>query len=168
MQTTPYKIEEIEVGILRTEKIRSVKMTRARFIEIVEETLMGYSPDVHDELMPVAKTMPRFPFSAWINPERGCGCVVGEYLVATSEITRHNLAIEFNHVDTYSTISRMLRSNPIGKELMDFGSAIDTALANELKHSGLVDTNWEDVDLEDELGDEIEIDGYVDSIEIID
>lgn len=167
MQTTPYKIEEIEVGILETQMIRSVKMSRARFVEIVERTLEAYSQEVHDELMPVAKTMPRFPFSAWINPERGCGCVVGEYLVATSEINRYNLAIQFDNVDTYSTVSRMLRNNPIGSELMDFGSAIDIALAKELQINGLIDTNRDEVNLEDEDVDDDEVTDYVDSIEII-
>lgn len=168
MQTTPYKIEEIEVGILETQKVRSVEMSRERFVEIVEQTLDDgeYSDDVRDELMPVATTMPRFPFSAWINPKRGCGCVIGEYLVATSEIDRYNLAIEFDipmHRQI-NTVDSLLRKNPLGEELQRFGGDIDDAMKKEIFRAGLVDMDGGEAD----MAHAEETDMFVESVEIVD
>lgn len=168
MQTTPYVIEEIEVGILETQMIRSVNMSRERFLEIVEQTLDNgeYSDAVSEELIPVAQTMPRFPFSAWINPERGCGCIVGEYLVATSEIDRYNLAIEFDvpMSDQFNTVSRLLSQNPLADQLQSFGGDIDEAIKNEIYHRGAVHVNGND----SRIYDKEDVDMVIDSVEIID
>lgn len=165
MSVKPYEIEEIEVGILEMEKVSSVRMSRERFVALVEELLESgeYGDSVRDKLIPVADTMPRFPFGAWITPERGCGCVVGEYLVATSEIDRFNLSRMLRQGNQMETVQMLLENNPDGEELQRFGGDIDDKLKRELfnygLHSPVFDTCLEFID---------DVTIYVRSIEIID
>lgn len=165
MSVEPYEIEEIEIGILVKEQVPSVRMSRERFVELVEELLESgeYGDSVRDKLIPVADTMPRFPFGAWITPERGCGCVVGEYLVATSEIDRFNLSRMLRQGNQMETVQMLLESNPDGEELQRFGGDIDDKLKRELfkrgLHSPIFNTCLEFID---------DVTIYVRSIEIID
>lgn len=131
-QDYTYEVETLNIGILNQMPVRSVRMPREQFVALVEHTLTdrGYSDAVRDEVMPVARQMPRFPLGSWLDRDRGCGCVVGEYLVATGEIARAELARRINDDD--STVRVLLRDNPDGPALEDFGYSIDAAVKNEV------------------------------------
>jgi hypothetical protein len=167
MKEGMYKVEKIDVGFLEVEKVRSVKMPRARFVEIVEETLDdgNYTTVVRDELMPVAQTMLRFPIGSWIDPNRGCGCVVGEWLVATSELKRAAVAqmFEGSRHDQLASVEHLLAENPHGAELQNFGGDIDVAISREIVSRGV-----EDDDMDTSWIDEDSVNTYVDSVEIVD
>lgn len=131
-QDYTYEVETLNIGILKQMPVRSVRMPRDRFVALVERTLTdrGYSDAVRDEVMPVAGQMPRFPLGMWLDEDRGCGCVIGEYLVATGEIARAELVRRIN--DNDATVRVLLRDNPNGPALEDFGYAIDDAVKNEV------------------------------------
>jgi hypothetical protein len=138
-----YETKLRTVGILKPQEVVSVDMPRARFMEIVEATLADFAP-LTDELLPVAATMPRFPMSEWQHTERGCGCVVGEYLIATSELSRAELAnneIAKNawcdecyddEMPDFVTVDSLLNKRPDSSMLFKFGCEIDHALRSEI------------------------------------
>jgi hypothetical protein len=127
-----YVVETLVLGELTQEEVTAVRMPRARFMEVVEGVLESF-PDLRDELLPVAQSMPRFPMNTWVDPTRGCGCVVGEYLVATSEMDRAALARESSRGEAQERIREMLFANPNGSELIQFGSDVDERLRDELE-----------------------------------
>lgn len=165
MNRTPYEIEWIEVGILKKEEVASIRISRERFIELVTETFYdgGYKGSVQDKLMPVALTMPRFPLQAWLTYDRGCGCVVGEYLVATSEIDRFNLSrlIYTGRKGQMATVEELLAQDPDGIELARFGGDIDDTMKQEIFRCGLTNDYISMYSPED-------VTRYVRSVEIID
>lgn len=166
-KTEPYEIEEIEVGILKTEHVASVKMPRERFIKLVSELIDegSYSDSVRNKLMPVAESMPRFPLTAWITEERGCGCVVGEYLVATSEIDRANLSrlIHQGTSNQITTVEKLLSQDPDGTELARFGGDIDEKVKQEIFSRGL-----DSMSFDTDMYDWESVTCYIQSVEIID
>lgn len=164
MHSAPYRVEEIEVGMLAQETVRSVKMPRERFLEIVEKTLLkgGYE-SIREDMMKTASAMPRFPLSMWLNPERGCGCVVGEYLVAKSELDRAAYIASNTHDGSIVMIDELLEENPLEEELVTFGNAIDRAIARELMNVGIIDNN-----VNCYISASYNVPDYVDSVEIVD
>lgn len=161
--TEPYTVEVIHDGILVQEDIRVVKMPRSRFLELVAELLAveRYSM-LEAAMLPVAQRMIRFPLGTWINQTRGCGCIVGEYLVAQPEIDRHNLATVVGRRS--EGIENMIRARPHGRLLIDFGSDIDVNLTTHLADVGVnvVDRDGRAFLAEDTL----EIEDCVDAIEL--
>lgn len=141
--STAYKTE---VGYLDKEEVLVAEMPRSDFIELVEEAInktinreyierkhMG--PWLRDELLEVAETMERFPLGQWINASRGCGCLVGEYLIAQSEVDRAKIIAESGK-QTYTTgvgvsadsVRHMLAERCSVSQLevlMDVGGVID-------------------------------------------
>lgn len=126
-----YVVETMVLGELAQEEVTAVRMLRARFMEVVEGELEDY-PDLRDELLPVAQSMPRFPMATWIDERRGCGCVVGEYLIATSELDRAGVTRRLE----VSGISALLDELENGRRLIDFGERVDDALRNEIGTRG--------------------------------
>jgi len=162
----PYKITEREVGMLAKQKVSSVDMPRKRFLEIVEEELQNelYAP-IREEMLSTARTMQRFPLSTWVNEDRGCGCVVGEYLIARSEMERAEFFKENSDKEGWFVgIDILLDENPLGHELSKFGVAIDNKMITEVMHIGAFDEDGELMWLDDR-GDVLDV---VESIEIID
>lgn len=134
-------IEQIEMGITHRETVPAVRMEREIFMEIVKQALGDYSPALAERLLPIAQTMTTFPISAWINLSRGCGCVVGEYLVAAEIIERDS------HY-TSNGIMELLADDPNGSELVDFGEDIDTRLYNYVT-ARVSSTSWYAILIED-------------------
>lgn len=136
-----YTVQIEKVGILKPEDVRTVHMERKTFLNIVKRTVKECFDDsdtqkaVRKEIMPTAQTMPRYPLGRWFT-DRGCGCVVGEYLVAKAEMDRAALVEKFND---QVGISTMLGENPLSYELQRFGYAIDSALENHLRQEGVGD-----------------------------
>jgi hypothetical protein len=126
--------------------VRSVLMPRADFLALVEDEIDTgpYAGDARDglrrELLPVAKSMPRFPLGTWLDEERGCGCVVGEYLVARQEIDDFNarvvVADAVGDNGQLTTVRNLLRENPLGDALFEFGNRIDGRMRNLLRDDG--------------------------------
>ena len=136
---TEYVITRRLVGILNEESVTSVDMPRARFIELVEEEINKFAYEewpedeveaLRREVMPVAQSMPRFPLQTWMNSTRGCGCVIGEYIVATSELDRSAINCMLGRGTT--SIQILLSKNPHADILLSFGYAIDNAVTAEV------------------------------------
>lgn len=127
-----YTVERMVLGELAREEVTAVRMPRARFMEVVESVLEDY-PDLRDELLPVAQSMPRFPMGTWINATRGCGCVVGEYLIAASELDRAGIVREYPEHWGGVDIDALLCQRPNGKRLLGFGNSLDGALGRILR-----------------------------------
>lgn len=121
-----YVIERAMIGHLRQEEIDVVRMPRARFLAIVDGLLDEDYPELRDKLWPVAEAMPSFPLGEWINQTRGCGCLVGEYLIATSELDRVTVAGGPSVVD-------LIAEDPQGSWLIEFGEEIDRRLKDEVR-----------------------------------
>jgi hypothetical protein len=140
----PYTIDLMAVGILEPQTIYSVYMPREDFLEVFDETLRYFSAevanDLDNELRPIAETMPRFPMSAWIAPTRGCGCVVGEYLIARAELDRAAFIEDAfgPHPPNNRDIKVMLDDNPLGEHLLGFGNRIDAQLKGHLERYELL------------------------------
>jgi hypothetical protein len=144
-----YEVEEIEVGQVNRQIVPAVRMPRETFVGLVRTLLDegGYRRDgdlhafretgIADKLLPVAQTMPVFPLGAWIAPGRGCGCVVGEYLVASNLIDRTEAAEYFVPADT---IEELLREDPDGYALTRFGGQIDASVRDHLYVRGTTRT----------------------------
>lgn len=131
-----YVIEKAEVGHLKRVEVDVVRMPRARFLELVDGLLADPEfTGLREQLRPIAEAMPSFPLSDWIDKDRGCGCVVEEYLVATSELDRAALARLSGRRGGFK-ISDLLAENPQGMELEDFGYAIDDGIKDEIDPEG--------------------------------
>jgi hypothetical protein len=126
------------VGFLTQEEVKSTNMPRARFLELVEEGIQQLADAdwpaedieaLRSEITPVVQTMERFPISSWMTP-RGCGCVIGEYIVATSELKRAEINKELQVGLT--SVSALLRENPNAGILMAYGYKIDELITDEV------------------------------------
>lgn len=133
----PYEVETITAGFLEEEEIRVVRMPRSRFVQLVDELLVADYPQLRDEILPVAESMIRFPLGEWIHRSRGCGCLVGEYLVATSEIEEYDRRIELTGY-SHDGIEDMIRRRPNGNALASFGTRVDSHLTRHLADTGLL------------------------------
>lgn len=186
----PYTLEILHVGITEAEEVPSIKMPRDTFVQLVVDTIDENFPDEDGEwllaeLIPVAEKMPRFPLGTWINADRGCGCVVGEYLVATQEIDRHNLNVLLRTLSGHrqsanSGVYEMLkRRDDHGRLLLRFGSDIDDAVRIHVADEGVRLTPEQQVDellpwhrrnyvVDGIWHDSEDLDRVVQSVEIID
>lgn len=148
MMVATYEVKARKVGILEQEVVLSVDMPRKRFIQLVMDVLglfeQRYGRDqaalLKEELLPVARQMPRFPMGIWVHPTRGCGCVVGEFLVATAELERAVLiesCLDTGGYHPIVSVDRLLSQRPDGSLLRDFGFEIDREMRDELERGGL-------------------------------
>lgn len=122
-----YVIEKATIGHLKQVEVSVVRMPRERFLEIVDGLLNESDPGLREELRPVAESMSSYPLGEWINEERGCGCVVGEYLVASSEMGRAGL------VDGPSIQCLLSEKISRGDALLVFGEEIDRRMKAEVR-----------------------------------
>jgi hypothetical protein len=113
------------------------------FDELIEEFRSYYGNEVADyldtELRHIAQKMDRFPLGEWMDTNRGCGCVVGEYLVRNGKINRGDWEIE----DALGCIT-------YGRYLDRFGVKIDSALSDRVR-MGIGDDTYQELrfDLDD-------------------
>lgn len=134
-----YEMEEVEVGAVERETVKAVRMSRQTFLSEVADTFergyydsgpgewVAYSEEVRDKLVPIAETMPVFPLGSWVAPGRGCGCVVGEYLIAADLIDREDAATSAGRM-RHADVEALLAEQEDGKALIEFGTRIDEAL----------------------------------------
>jgi hypothetical protein len=153
------------------ELVRSALMPRAMFMEVVEDLLDEYKdrrrlePKVIEELRETARSMPRFPLNTWISRSRGCGCVIGEYLIAQKEIGELARQAWVEEVagrpttgwggdtgeDTIGTgtVDRLLGYREDGPELVEFGTQIDSRLRHRLSLEEIGDRVYDSIELVD-------------------
>jgi hypothetical protein len=133
-----YKVERREVGHITPQMVRAALMPRGDFLELVdrclEETRVALGVDLTEKLRPVAETMPHFPLGTWMHAERGCGCVVGEYLVVADLIDRADAVPDpdTGRPERVNIVS-VLSAQPDGQALEWFGEAIDSEVRVRLR-----------------------------------
>lgn len=131
-----YEIEMLTVGVLQQQTIPSVRMSRERFMEIVERELEDVDdllPETKALLLATAQSMPRFPIGSWQDEDRGCGCVVGEYLIASSELSRLELAQNLADWNAdRENVCTLLDAREDSYALRKFGFQVDGALRGEI------------------------------------
>jgi hypothetical protein len=111
--------------------VPGVTMPRGQWLEMVE-TLVRDMAEVHgvnltDELMPVAYAMDHFAMGTWINRDRGCGCLVGEYLVAADIISRRDAGSFSNRYAVQDAMEEKFDRLKV-RALTDAGNRIDQRL----------------------------------------
>lgn len=153
---TPYRQATVTVGHLEKQEIGVVFMPRGDFLDVVQDTL-----DSNDDYFPIvgkvletAWVVQRFPFGQWIHEARGCGCLVGEMLVADEVIDEYNRRVKAgvsvipqevntdarrnlieHRIESTADIESLLRERypeEQVKVLRRFGEAIDEAMRNHL------------------------------------
>lgn len=128
------------VGVLKQESVLAVRMPRAQFLEAVDHVLdemmvsAGFWYEVSDVeevralIRPVAARIERFPLSAWVAESRGCGCLVGEYLIAHDLLSRESAASKGVSYVTVRNVLRSAHAEGVTRTLIEFGAAIDSYL----------------------------------------
>jgi hypothetical protein len=127
-----YEVRDEVAGFLTKEEIQVVVMPRADFVKVVEDTLDDplneeeYAP-IKDRMMKTARRIKRFALGTYIDSTRGCGCLVGEYLVAAHVINRKRVATR------EMSVTQALLVLPHGSLLSEFGELIDEVFVEFLK-----------------------------------
>lgn len=178
---TPYSFEEQEIGWLTPQKVLVAYMPREDFIELVDEAIQHvsdripvYTNRLHELVDPVAKSMERFAVSAWFSPTRGCGCLVGEALIAGMKVefldqeefdpslsARQKMSERWGDSAPHSwkPVNRILREeyNEGDAELLfDLGNDIDERVKKHLsQHNSDISVDGSTYDPDGEVGDDI-------------
>lgn len=161
------------IGHLRRREVRVHGVAREEWLTMVRDVVAEVAEDcgddwntpdsgelegrLLDELLPVAETMDRFPLGQWIAPDRGCGCLVGEYLVADRVLIEHAAHQEIRarfarfdrqpgdeddlpdeNEDRLDVESTLRRTHPdIGRSLVEVGYRIDRRVRAHLLEEGV-------------------------------
>jgi hypothetical protein len=162
-EIAPYRQATVTVGHLEQESIEAVFMPRGDFLDVVQATLdmVQATLDSEEKYLPIAEkvletawSVQRFPFGQWIHETRGCGCLVGEMLVADEVIEEYNRRVkagvsvvteEMNTdarrklterpIESSADIESLLRERYPAEHvqvLRNFGEAIDEAMKSHL------------------------------------
>lgn len=153
----PGDTRTVLMGYLEPERVNVLAVSREDFMRVVEEVLRdpailvheqegpggipeyrqevtNYDP-IRDRILEVASTQTRFPLSSWIEPNRGCGCLVGEYLVAQhtfgeyeEERRRKVAGMQANNYRSVPDILREVETEHDAALLIKFGAEIDEAM----------------------------------------
>jgi hypothetical protein len=139
------------IGKVAPAEVDVVFMPRERFMQVVRDTFddvqssNGETPSeeamnqLEAVVIPVAEEMEVFPFGAWVNGQRGCGCIVGEALVARGIIDRRLWVESFNgpypaqgmrYCETFDIHSELMQEygTELGSMLYSYGSEVDVNL----------------------------------------
>jgi len=152
--TTPYPVETRTMGLVDEQEITVVVVPRRDFLGVVDRTLTEYVANeaVRADVRATAERMETFPFRTFLHPTRGCGCVVGEFLIARRQLDRIALTeqaradMRFNPVAegfpgslSSDTVERLL-TEELGNDAEDvflFGNEVDADLAATFVRSDL-------------------------------
>jgi hypothetical protein len=125
------------VGIVEQQQVRVVHMERETFLELVEGLITTGEDENHhhrgvefyapiaDDMRASARAMIWFPLGDWIAVDRGCGCLVGEYLVAQDIIDRQALAAKGSRSMIHASVQDSVCALDHGHDLIQFGAVID-------------------------------------------
>lgn len=129
-----HEVETLELGYFEEKyPVTVMHMPRQDFLDMVDG-LLDRTPQLRTKLRPIAEKMDRFPFSAWIHPDRGCGCVIGEYMVAHDIVTRG----EFEPLNVQTLLYEYDPDN--ADQLERFGILIDEKVRAHVR----TNLNWGD------------------------
>lgn len=138
-----YKVTHRELGFVNPTAVPVVEMPRERFLALVDKALASVAVSfesvstaerVRAEVLPIAETMPHFPVGKW-GTERGCGCVVGEYLIAHDILTREEIAEQGDGFNVSAELDRLYWRDPqLGLAMRRFGFNIDDEVVAELEN----------------------------------
>lgn len=135
----PYVTEIIETGHYEEkEEVLAIYMPRDTWGGIVEELLddgLRYEV-IREEMIETASKMPRYPLGTWMDDDRGCGCVVGEFLVARDIVKR--IRGESDNDTVFDALKTM---GDRGEILSSFGNDIDVQLRRNLLRHGAPSTS---------------------------
>lgn len=130
-----YGVEMATVkGPLATQLCAVARMSRERFMLLVEQELAFAGlgrPDgsgTRERLLAVAQSITNFPLQWWVHPQRGCGCVVGEYVVQFEGLDRTE--------SCGTTADDVAMRAMFGGPIVDFGIALARAIERELQEAG--------------------------------
>lgn len=130
MSPTPkwleYKTEMRTVGPLAPKLVEVAIMPRNDFMAYVEETIekVDLPPAPAAEIRGIARSMSTFPRTMWMT-RRGCGCVIGEYLIAHDAIERGDVHILARRV--------LMEVDPANADLLyKFGNDLDERIDGAL------------------------------------
>jgi hypothetical protein len=92
-QYESYTTATITMGILNQQEVSVAYVPRSDFLKVVQHALTCHpvSDANQERLLDTARTMPSFPLGQWVHETRGCGCLVGEYLIAANHMSRAEL-----------------------------------------------------------------------------
>jgi hypothetical protein len=146
-----HEFKTVTVGTVKPEIVSGYTITRAQFKEAVEETFDTMAETDHEEQADAVRAIiestvgavDRFPLGTWMDVDRGCGCIVGEALVATDAIERDALMLIESDRERDEDVPRHIgdligKSYPfeLARALLWFGTEVDTAVGC------LVDDPW--------------------------
>ena len=149
-------IAVIETGILKREKVLAVGISREDFLKVVDAEIDGRE-DVKEIIRPIAEKMSRFPLDTWVDEDRGCGCLVGEALIAFPNFDRESVAKLANGIETVENLLLKNVEPNMAETLINFGTEIDYRVSELIHQTDL-----------SEIREEVEEDiPYIDVVAII-
>jgi hypothetical protein len=159
-----HEFAEVTVGTVKKELVSGYTVTREEFKSAVEETFRALHTEpwhaipedvlakVREIITPTVEGVDRFPLGTWMDTERGCGCIIGEALVANDVINRHLLmAMEAGQrIEEIgvSDVGDLLKENypePLAEALLYFGQEVDTKVARLVRQTCPDGTYWPEV-----------------------
>lgn len=134
-----YPISTETLGILVKERVLTITIPRAEFLGAAHRALGEVGLEEVDEVRsivwPIALSVPQFPLNEWIDATRGCGCLVGESLVAAG-LDRAKLANMFgNGTADITGLAEDTFGVSAGRGMFLFGVAVDREVRNVLDGS---------------------------------
>jgi hypothetical protein len=127
-----------ELGYLDVEEVAAFHMPRERYLELVDQAVakarLQHDLDVGPLVADTAATQHHFPISEWIDEKRGCGCLIGEYLIASNIVARSDWAADIARGD-FPHVEELLSREHSAVEtlvLKEVGFEIDHLLRAEL------------------------------------
>ena len=129
----PYSTEIIEMGYYEEkEKVYAINMPRDDWEVLVNDLLNEtvLYDQISEEMRDTAYHMTHYPLGTWMDDKRGCGCVVGEYLIA------HDLVYREKDEDNDTIVNELGKMGEKGDILSSFGNTIDVKLCSHLRSHG--------------------------------
>lgn len=123
------------VGNLFKEEVVGYTVSRSEFLDVVEQTLDSLRDRYNEETLEevgkavraTAEFIDRFPFGSWM-ANRGCGCIVGEALVAADAISRQKFVEDEGRAVNVFSLLQDTYGPTVAPALYDFGCDVDTDL----------------------------------------
>jgi hypothetical protein len=135
-----YEWGRARVGLLATMSTDVVVIPRAEYVKLAEraidDALKALPDNVRADLLHTAATADRFALGTWCHEMRGCGCLVGEYLIAAAEIDEPNTALkERAALAAGTSIEQRLQRNrgdEVGDTLQEIGQDMDELVRDHI------------------------------------
>lgn len=130
------------VGNKRPRPVPVMRLSREGFLAEVSmaiattaECYINFDAEDAQAIWATAAHMSHFPFGSWLTEDRGCGCVIGEMLIADNVVDRG--------LGDGLTVTEALDSHVHGRALKSFGLQIDgrmSDVARDYGYTPVIDT----------------------------